>query len=107
MARFPIKSPCSLQTPIYVLGAIAEIFRFTTGTEYAYNQAPKTMKSMVQSVWIATAGVGACMAMALTPITKDPHLVIMYSSLAGVMAMTTVLFGAFFGKHNREKTLLL
>ncbi|KAE8365509.1 hypothetical protein BDV27DRAFT_156798 [Aspergillus caelatus] len=30
-----------LQAPIYVLGAIAEIFCFTTGTEYAYNQAPK------------------------------------------------------------------
>ncbi|EIT77787.1 H+/oligopeptide symporter [Aspergillus oryzae 100-8] len=78
MARFPIKSP-----------------------------SPKKMKSMVQSVGMTTAGVGACLAMAFTPITKDPHLVIMYSSLAGVMAVTTVLFGAFFGKHNREKTLLL
>ncbi|THC88284.1 hypothetical protein EYZ11_012273 [Aspergillus tanneri] len=96
-----------LQTPIYVLGAIAEIFCFTTGTEYAHNQAPKTMKSVVQSVWMATAGVGACLAMAFTPITKDPHLVIMYSSLAGVMAVTTVLFRLFFGKHDREETALL
>ncbi|GES61016.1 oligopeptide transporter [Aspergillus terreus] len=96
-----------LQTPIYVLGAIAEIFCFTTGTEYAYNRAPKSMKSVVQSVWMATAGVGACLAMAFTPITKDPHLVIMYSSLAGVMAVTTVLFGVLFGKHDRKKTVLL
>ncbi|KAG2418128.1 hypothetical protein HFD88_001229 [Aspergillus terreus] len=96
-----------LQTPIYVLGAIAEIFCFTTGTEYAYNQAPKSMKSVVQSVWMATAGVGACLAMAFTPITKDPHLVIMYSSLAGVMAVTTVLFGVLFGKHDQKKTVLL
>ncbi|KAL5361376.1 oligopeptide transporter [Aspergillus floccosus] len=96
-----------LQTPIYVLGAIAEIFCFTTGTEYAYNQAPKSMKSVVQSVWMATAGVGACLAMAFTPITKDPHLVIMYPSLAGVMAVTTVLFGVLFGNHDREKTVLL
>ncbi|KAE8307479.1 hypothetical protein BDV41DRAFT_582366 [Aspergillus transmontanensis] len=96
-----------LQTPIYVLGAIAAIFCSTTGTEYAYSQAPKTMKSVVQSVWMATAGVGACLAMAFTPITKDPHLAIMYSSLAGVMAVRTVLFGVFFGKHDREKTVLL
>ncbi|KAF7183383.1 hypothetical protein CNMCM7691_003582 [Aspergillus felis] len=96
-----------LQTPIYILGAIAEIFCFTTGTEFAYNQAPKTMKSVVQSVWMATAGVGACLAMVFTPITKDPYLVIMYSSLAGVMVLTTVLFGIFFGKHDRRKTLLL
>ncbi|GIJ88176.1 hypothetical protein Asppvi_007094 [Aspergillus pseudoviridinutans] len=95
-----------LQTPIYVLGAIAEIFCFTTGTEYAYNQAPKTMRSVVQSVWMATAGVGACLAMAFTPITKDPYLVILYSALAGVMAVTTVLFGIFLGKHDRRKTLL-
>lgn len=105
--QIPNQISMFLQTPIYVLSAIAEIFCFTTGTEYAYNQAPKKMKSMVQSVGMTTAGVGACLAMAFTPITKDPHLVIMYSSLAGVMAVTTVLFGAFFGKHDREKTLLL
>ncbi|KAE8403527.1 hypothetical protein BDV37DRAFT_249769 [Aspergillus pseudonomiae] len=78
-----------------------------TGTEYAYNQAPKTRKSLAQSVWMASAGLGACLAMAFTPITKDPHLVIMYSSLAGVMAVTTVPFGVFFGKHDWEKTVLL
>ncbi|KAB8218150.1 hypothetical protein BDV33DRAFT_192954 [Aspergillus novoparasiticus] len=96
-----------LQTPIYVLGAIAGIFCFTMGTEYAYNQAPKTMKSVVQSVWMATAGVGACLAMAFTPITTDPHLVIMYSSLTGVKAVMTVLFGVFLGKHDRKKAVPL
>ncbi|EAW17061.1 oligopeptide transporter [Aspergillus fischeri NRRL 181] len=105
--RIPNQISMFLQTPIYVLGAIAEIFCFTTGTEYAYNQAPKSMKSVVQSVWMATAGVGACLAMAFTPINKDPHLVVMYSSLAGVMAVATVLFGIFFGKHDRKKTILL
>ncbi|KAK6811331.1 hypothetical protein RU639_012819 [Aspergillus parasiticus] len=105
--QIPNQISMFLQTPIYVLGAIAEIFCFTTGTEYAYNQAPKTMKSVVQSVWMATAGVGACLANSFTPITKDPHLVIMYSSLAGVMLVTTVLFGVFLGKHDREKTVLL
>ncbi|GFF32365.1 peptide transporter PTR2 [Aspergillus udagawae] len=105
--RIPNQISMFLQTPTYVLGAIAEIFCFTTGTEYAYNQAPKTMKSVVQSVWMATAGVGACLAMAFTPITKDPYLVILYSSLAGVMAVTTVLFGVFFGKHDRVKAVLL
>ncbi|KAB8068853.1 oligopeptide transporter [Aspergillus leporis] len=105
--HIPNKISMFLQTPIYVLGAIAEIFCFTTGTEYAYNQAPKSMKSVVQSVWMATAGVGACLAMAFTPITKDPHLVIMYSSLAGAMAVTTVLFWVFFGKHDWVKTVLL
>ncbi|KAE8338877.1 hypothetical protein BDV24DRAFT_153154 [Aspergillus arachidicola] len=105
--QIPNQISMFLQTPTYVLGAIAAIFCFTTGTEYAYSQAPKTMKSVVQSVWMATAGVGACLAMAFTPITKDPHLVIMYPSLAGVMTVITVLFGVFFGKHDREKTVLL
>ncbi|KAE8326137.1 oligopeptide transporter [Aspergillus sergii] len=105
--QIPNQISMFLQTPIYVLGVIAEIFFFTTGTEYAYNQDPKTMKSVVQSVWMATAGVGACLAMVFTPITKDSHLVIMYSSLAGVMAVTTVLFRVFFGKHDREKAVLL
>ncbi|KAE8158140.1 hypothetical protein BDV40DRAFT_304498 [Aspergillus tamarii] len=96
-----------LRTPIYVLGTMAEIFYSTTGTEYAYNQALKSMKSVVQSVWMVTAGVGACLAMVFTPITKDPHLVIMYLSLAGVVAMTTGLFRFLFGRHDREKAVLL
>ncbi|GFF22396.1 peptide transporter PTR2 [Aspergillus udagawae] len=105
--RIPNQISMSLQTPTYILGANAEIFCFATGTEYAYNQAPETMKSVVQSVWMATAGVAACLVVAFTPITKDPYLVILYSSLAGVMAVATVLFGVFFGKLDRAKAVLL
>lgn len=37
----PNQISVSLQIPIYFGGALAEVFCLTTGTEYAYNQAPK------------------------------------------------------------------
>jgi POT family proton-dependent oligopeptide transporter len=71
---------------------------FHYGTEYVYNQALKSLKSVVRSESIATVGLGACMAMAFTPISKDPHLASTYSSLAVAMAMITVLFSILFEK---------
>lgn len=61
-----------LQAPIYVIGSLAEIFCITTGSEYAYNQAPSSMKSVVRAFWLPMAGIGGVLAMALTPLAVDP-----------------------------------
>ncbi|KAF7716040.1 MFS-type proton-dependent oligopeptide transporter [Penicillium ucsense] len=66
-----------LQIPIYFAGALAEVFCFTTGTEYAYNKVPKSMKTLVQAIWLGMGGIGALLALAFTPLTRDPHLVTM------------------------------
>ncbi|KAI0852293.1 POT family-domain-containing protein [Daldinia vernicosa] len=80
-----------LQTPIYFGGAVAEVLCLTTGTEYAYNHAPKRMKTLVQSIWLAMAGFGSCLALAFTPLTMDPHLVTMYAILSGLLGGATIL----------------
>lgn len=67
-----------LQIPIYVFGEVASIFCCMIGTEYAYNGAPKSMKSLVQAIWLAMAGIGGCLALALNPLAEDPRLVITY-----------------------------
>ncbi|KAI1074409.1 POT family-domain-containing protein [Whalleya microplaca] len=85
-----------LQVPIYFGGAVAEVFCLTTGTEYAYNHAPKRMKTLVQSIWLAMAGIGSCLALAFTPLTGDPHLVTMYAILAGLLGGATILLWVFF-----------
>ncbi|KAK5996173.1 putative peptide transporter ptr2 [Cladobotryum mycophilum] len=92
-----------LQIPIYFCGALAEVFCLTTGTEYAYNKAPKSMKTLVQAIWLSMAGIGACLAMAFTPLTKDPHLVIMYAILAGLLGGATVLFWMLFRHLDKAK----
>ncbi len=85
-----------LQIPIYVGGAMAEVFCLTTGTEYAYNHAPKRMKTLVQAIWLAMAGIGSCLALAFTPLTRDPYLVTMYAILTGLLGGSTVLLWVLF-----------
>ncbi|KAI0836038.1 POT family-domain-containing protein [Hypoxylon sp. FL0890] len=85
-----------LQIPIYFGGALAEVFCLTTGTEYAYNHAPESMKTLVQAIWLAMAGIGSCLALAFTPLTQDPHLVTMYAILAGLLGGATILLWVLF-----------
>ncbi|KAE8420930.1 POT family-domain-containing protein [Aspergillus pseudocaelatus] len=92
-----------LQIPIYFGGALAEVFCLTTGTEYAYNHAPKSMKTLVQAMWLAMAGLGTCLALAFTPLTKDPHLVVMYAILAGLLGGATVLLWVLFRHLDKAK----
>ncbi|KAI1085422.1 PTR2-domain-containing protein [Whalleya microplaca] len=96
-----------LQIPIYFAGEVSSVFCCTTGTEYAYNRAPKSMKSLVQAIWLAMGGFGSCLALALSPLAEDPRLVIMYSILAGLMGISTVLSWLIFGHLDKEKTAML
>ena len=90
-----------IQAPIYVFIAIGEIFAYVTALEYAYDHSPKNMKAIVQAISLLLAGVGSACAMGLTPISRDPYLVIFYASLASVMAATTTLFWWVFRKYDR------
>lgn len=85
-----------LQMPIYFSSSLAEVFCMTTGTEYAYNNAPDSMKTLVQAIWLAMAGIGICLALAFTPLTKDPYLVTMYGILAGLLSVATILLWVIF-----------
>lgn len=92
-----------LQLPIYFGGALAEVFCMTTGTEYAYNNAPDSMKTLVQSLWLAMAGIGSCIALAFTPLTGDPHLVTMYAILTGLLGGATILLWILFRRLDMVK----
>ena len=81
-----------IQTPVYFMIAISEIFALVTAIEYTYSKAPKDMKAMVQAISQLIAGFGAAVGMAISPISKDPYLVAMYAALAGAMAVGTGLF---------------
>ncbi|KAF7589515.1 hypothetical protein BBP40_004222 [Aspergillus hancockii] len=65
---------------------------FRTG--YAYNQALESMKTLAQALWLAMAGIGTCLALAFTPLTKSPYLVIMYAMLTGLLGGATLLLWA-------------
>ncbi|CAF4706872.1 unnamed protein product, partial [Rotaria sp. Silwood2] len=56
------------QTPTYFFIAISEIFASITGLEYAFTQAPASMKSIVMSLFLFTSAIGSALNFALVPV---------------------------------------
>lgn len=92
-----------LQMPVWMILAIAEILGFATISEIAYEQAPKSMKSVVQAVTQLTAGLAAVIGIALSPITKDPTLVILYSVISGLTVVAAFPFWFYFRTLDYKK----
>ena len=46
------------QIPQYIILTMGEIMFSVTGLEFSYNQAPTSMKSVVQACWLLTTAVG-------------------------------------------------
>ncbi|GJD01078.1 oligopeptide transporter [Colletotrichum higginsianum] len=99
--RLPNEVNVWAQLPVYVALAVAEIFGLVTASEYAYSKAHKDMKSIVQAIVQLSACMGSLMAMALSPVSRDPHLVIVYAAIAGVMGLCSALFWWKFRKYDR------
>ncbi|XP_014551916.1 hypothetical protein COCVIDRAFT_30608 [Bipolaris victoriae FI3] len=91
------------QTPVFVLMAVGEVYAMTTAMEYAETHSPKEMKVLVQSINMLITGVGSMFAMAIAEAARDPYLMIFYSSLAGAMALTTIVFYALFRNNDEEE----
>ena len=52
-------SPClRRQLPQYAVLGFGEILTSTTGLEFAYSQAPSSMKSVVTALFLLTSAVG-------------------------------------------------
>ncbi|KAJ5894043.1 hypothetical protein N7495_005734 [Penicillium taxi] len=88
-----------LQLPTFIIIALAEVFCWPTGSEYTYSHAPKSMKSILQACYIGTAGLGYLLGMALSPLAKDPLLVILWSVVAGLMFFTACAFRIAFRNY--------
>lgn len=71
-----------------------------TALEYAYNKAPREMKAIVQALTQLTACLASALGMALSPATRDPHMVIIFASLAASMGVCAVLFWWKFRKYD-------
>ena len=47
-----------LQIPMYILITAGEVMFSITGLEFAYSQAPVSMKAMCQAAWLLTVAFG-------------------------------------------------
>ncbi|KAJ7747785.1 di/tri peptide transporter 2 [Mycena metata] len=90
-----------LQTPIYVLEGLGEVFSSPATYEYAYEAAPESMKSLLQSVWVGMGAIAVLLGLAMSPLYRDPLLVVNYALLAGVMLLTTVVYYLAFRTHGK------
>ncbi|KAE8225928.1 hypothetical protein CF319_g1406 [Tilletia indica] len=81
-----------IQTGIYVLVALSEIFASITGLEYAFTKAPTNMRSLVTSAFLFTNAVASAIGQAFVPLSEDPNLVINYA----VFGVAAFIFGIIF-----------
>ncbi|KAI0133895.1 Di/tri peptide transporter 2 [Xylariales sp. AK1849] len=84
-----------LQFPCYVLFALSEALFSITAAEYAYTKAPTSMKSVVAALNLLTVAVASALGIAVSRAAVDPHLTIMYASLAAVYFVVTCVFYFF------------
>ncbi|CAF3610491.1 unnamed protein product [Rotaria sp. Silwood1] len=89
------------QIPAYFFIAISEIFASVTGLEYAFTEAPKSMKSIVMSLYLFTSAIGSILNIALVPVSEDPKLLWMYAALAIQAFAFGLLF--YFAFRNDQK----
>jgi POT family proton-dependent oligopeptide transporter len=81
--------------------ALSEVLAYVAGMEYAYTKAPKSMRSIVSALFLLTCTIGSMLGITLSPVSKDPKVLVEYASLSGVMLVTAVLFLLAFGKYNK------
>ncbi|KAF9351460.1 peptide transporter ptr2 [Mortierella sp. NVP85] len=87
----------------YFFIAISEIFASITGLEFAFTNAPATMKSVVMAIFLFTNCVGALLGFAFLPLTKDPLLLWMYTGLGVAAFLISIVIYWLF--HDYDKTM--
>jgi len=85
------KVKCYYQIPQYVLLSTAELLVSTTGLEFAFTQAPSTMKSTVASLYLLTVAIGDIVAGSIFSAVKTKPFIISYLC-AGLMLLNAFIF---------------
>jgi POT family proton-dependent oligopeptide transporter len=85
-----------IQAPAYILVAFSEAFVIVTGLEIAFTKAPDSLRSFVSALFWITIGIAAAICIGLTPVTKDPEILWMYTSLGVVTFVGGCAFYACF-----------
>ncbi|KAL8286135.1 hypothetical protein RQP46_004623 [Phenoliferia psychrophenolica] len=81
-----------IQTPVYFFIALSEVLASITSLEYAYTKAPKSMRGMIQAVFLLTTAIANAITEAFVPLATDPLVVWNY----GVMGVLAFIGGVAF-----------
>lgn len=100
-----------LQLVGYTILTAGELLVSVTALEYAYTQSPPRMKSMVMSLYLASAALGNLFTVGVTRLTtdEDGHAVLSTTAsfllYAGIMLVGTLLFVPY-ARRVREHSYL-
>ncbi|ORY58329.1 POT family-domain-containing protein [Leucosporidium creatinivorum] len=95
-----------IQTPSYVLIALSEIFASITGLEYAFTKAPKSMRSLVMSVFLFMTALSNAIGEAFLPLSNDPLLVWNYGVFGVISLIAAIGFWFSFRQLDRDEFIL-
>ncbi|KAJ6037414.1 hypothetical protein N7540_001693 [Penicillium herquei] len=95
-----------IQSPLYIILAVSEIFGFATVSEYAYSKAPKNMKALVQALTQFTACIASAAGMGISPASHNPNMVTFYAVLAGTTAFISIPFWWLLNKYDKIDEIL-
>ncbi|CAF1059108.1 unnamed protein product [Adineta steineri] len=93
------------QIPTYFFIALSEIFASITGLEYAFTQAPSSMKSIVMSLFLVTSAFGSALNFTLIPVTVNPKLLWMYASLSIMSSIVGIIFFLVFRNEQNVRVV--
>jgi len=83
------------QIPQYFLLGCGEIMVSITGLEFAYSQAPQSMKSVVMAGWLLTTAVGNLIVAAIAEFELFPEQWVEFFFFAELMVVFIIIFVGF------------
>jgi len=78
--------------PQYFIITLGEVFLSVTGLEFAYSQAPQSMKSVLQSFWLLTVSIGNIIVLIVAELSLIPNQADEYYLFAGLIAFAALIF---------------
>lgn len=107
-----LKPSIAWQFPAYALLTAGEVMASITPLEFAYTQAPKVMKSVVQSLFLLSIALGNLFTTLVYFFIKNPdgslklHGPAYYCFYAGLAVLSSIIF-AFVAMRYREKSHII
>merc|ERR1719489_638794 len=78
--------------PQYFIITLGEVFLSVAGLEFAYSQAPQSMKSVLQSFWLLTVSIGNIIVLIVAELSLIPNQADEYYLFAGLIAFAALVF---------------
>ncbi|KAG9018264.1 hypothetical protein FRB90_011718 [Tulasnella sp. 427] len=92
-----------IQSGSYILIGFSEIFASISGLEYAFQMAPKRMRSMVMAIFLFMSAISSAIGEAFNPLAADPHLIWNYASAAIISGVAGIVFWICFRKLDAQQ----